>query len=156
MSELFRLEMTGVREIEQALLQLPKKLHNKVLRKALRQSGNIMLKKARDNAPVKSGLLKKSIKLRVDIRGTPAAIITVRIPSREKLALAKATTDKKQRALIRKNASKGARPYYGAFIELGTKDIAPHPYLRPAFNSTVNRAFEKFFDVLNEEINKLT
>ena len=58
MSELFRLEMTGVREIEQALLQLPKKLHNKVLRKALRQSGNIMLKKARDNAPVKSGLLK--------------------------------------------------------------------------------------------------
>ena len=128
-----KFEFTGGRELSQALQQLPHKIENKVLRKALRQGGNILLKKARSLAPVKTGALRRGIKLRIDLRGKPpAAIINVRIPGKGK--------------------KKGGGPYYSPFIELGTKYLDAHPFLRPAFDSTKEQALEKFLTVLDDGI----
>lgn len=127
-----KFEFNGGKELSDALQELPRKLENKVLRKALRQGGNILLKKARSLAPVKTGALKRGIKLRIDLRNGPAAIITVKIPGKGK--------------------TKGGGPYYGSFIELGTKDMVAHPFLRPAFDATKEQALEKFINVLNDGI----
>ena len=131
-----KFEFTNGKIIEEALNQLPRKLKNKVLRKALRQGGNILLRKARAYAPVKTGALRRGIKLRIDLRGTPSAIINVRIPSRYR------------------NKAKGAKggPYYSTFIELGTRKMAARPFLRPAFDASKEQALAKFLEVLNDGI----
>jgi len=129
-----KFELNGGKELSDALQELPRRVSNKILRKALRQGGNVLLKKARANAPVKSGVLRRSIKLRVDLRGTPAAIITVRIPPKSGIQKAK------------------LGPYYGSFLELGTRKMAAHPFLRPAFDSVNGDALEKFIETLNDGI----
>lgn len=129
-----KFEFSGGKELSEALQELPRRLENRVLRKALRQGGNILLRKARQLAPVKTGALRKGIKLKIDLRGTPAAIINVRIPSKSG----------------KQKTSSG--PYYSSFVELGTSKMAAHPFLRPAFDAVKEDALETFLNVLNDGI----
>ena len=131
-----KLTFEGGKELAKELEELPRRLQNKTIRKALRQAGNVLLKKARTNAPVKSGALRRGIKLKVDMRGTPAAIINVKIPGKGKKS--------------------GGGPYYGAFQELGTSKMPAHPYLRPAFDSTNKQALDTFVEVLDTGVEEET
>lgn len=64
MTTAFEFSVTGVDDVKRKLQQFPPKIAEKVLRQALRQGANHMLKQIRANAPVKTGRLKKAIKVK--------------------------------------------------------------------------------------------
>jgi len=58
------MSVSGVKEFNQALKKLPAKMAEKVAQKALRKAANMVARQARANAPVKTGRLKKAIRVR--------------------------------------------------------------------------------------------
>lgn len=56
--------VTGVAEFKRALQQLTPKIAEKVTKKALRQAANMVSRQVRANAPVKTGRLKKAIRVK--------------------------------------------------------------------------------------------
>lgn len=60
----FDAKIKGIAEVKRAIYQYNAKLGEKVTRAALRAGANIMLKQIRAAAPVKTGRLKKAIKLK--------------------------------------------------------------------------------------------
>jgi len=61
-------KLKGAAETAERLRQLPKKLQKKMLRRGLKNAAKPILKSARTNVPVKSGALKKAIKVRAGKR----------------------------------------------------------------------------------------
>src|SRR5262245_22507668 len=89
-----------IKQVVRALSEFDKKLQNKILRSALRNSAKYLQKKVQEIAPVKSGKLKRSIKVR--------------------------TTKKKKRGQVAFNVQTGGGDnlfvgdqFYGAFINFG-------------------------------------
>ena len=76
--------VSGVAEFKNALRQLPAKLGEKVTKKALRQGANLVAKQVRANVPVKTGRLKKAIRVsnsrynRLNRNGKVGVILRVR------------------------------------------------------------------------------
>ncbi|UOA08324.1 HK97-gp10 family putative phage morphogenesis protein [Methylobacter sp. S3L5C] len=60
----FSVRIRGIAEIQRALFQFNKRLGERVTRLAMRKGANYMLKAVRSAAPVKSGRMKKAIKVR--------------------------------------------------------------------------------------------
>lgn len=58
------IKLEGARELDRKLRELPRKLQRKVIRQALRAGMRPIHEAAKQNAPVATGLLKQSIKLR--------------------------------------------------------------------------------------------
>ena len=64
MSNAFEINVKGVAELQRAIYKYNAKLGERVTRAALRAGANVMLKQIRNSAPVKTGRLKKAIKLK--------------------------------------------------------------------------------------------
>ncbi len=128
------IEVEGLEELVSALKQLPEKLERQVLRRAIKTAALPMLARAKELCPVETGRLRDSLRLRM-----------------------RANKKKGVAALIEigPGAFKGDT-YYGAMVELGhktgrrprsaleafrqeftgsRKQVAAHPFLRPAFDS---------------------
>ena len=79
----FEAKIKGIAEVKRALYSYNAKLGERVTRVALRQGANVMLKQIRAAAPVKTGRLKKAIKLknskinRINKNGKVGLFITV-------------------------------------------------------------------------------
>ncbi|MBE0437013.1 MAG: HK97 gp10 family phage protein [Methylomicrobium sp.] len=58
------MSVSGVKDFNRALQQLPAKMAEKIAKKALRKAANMVAKQARANAPVRTGRLKKAIRVR--------------------------------------------------------------------------------------------
>lgn len=122
----------GSDELRQWLLTVPKKVGNKILRQALRRAGKIVQERAKALAPVESGLLKKSISVRRSKRakrGTEAVVI---FPDVTKFAVAEKAFGVK--------VGETAVDFYAPYQEFGTHDMPAHPYMRPAFDQTKDKA----------------
>lgn len=52
----------GGKELAKLLKELPSRIEKKIMRAAMRQGANVIMKQARQNAPVDSGDLRKSIR----------------------------------------------------------------------------------------------
>lgn len=59
-----RFTITGHKQLDRKFAALPPKLQKKILRPALRAAAKIVLDQAKANAPVQSGRLKKSLKVK--------------------------------------------------------------------------------------------
>jgi hypothetical protein len=84
--------------LNRMLLQLPKKIRNKVLRVELRRAAKELVKPNKDATPVRTGLLRKSVKVRS-------------IRSRTDIGF---TTGYSEKNFVGKT-------FYGAFLEFGWK-----------------------------------
>jgi HK97 gp10 family phage protein len=113
-------KITGAKELDRVLSELPKRLQRKVVTQALRAGAKPMLEEARNSIPVKSGLTKKDIKIRA-------------IPAKESRAPAIA---------IAGSLAKAGRAYIMRFLELGTSKMPAKPFLRPAFDNNSARSLE--------------
>lgn len=60
--------VTGLADLQKLLDEFPAKLEANIMRGALRQGANIFRDRARAAAPVKSGKLKKSIKVKTSVK----------------------------------------------------------------------------------------
>lgn len=146
----------GLRELALNLEQFPEKLKRKALLTALRASGRVVRDIARARVPVKSGALRKSIR------------VTVRID--------RFTGNPRARVIAGRRVKKDD-PYYALFVERGTKahEIRPkgkkslfiaglfaeqvnhpgaraRPYLEPALDQGAQAAIEAMRVALAAEI----
>lgn len=126
--------------VQHTLAGLKKSMRNKILRKAIRQASKATTKAAKANAPVDTGLLRKSIgsKIKTYKSGVVVAIIGPRTGYRR-------AVDRSGRRVKLIDVSRKSAPVdaeirnpvnYAHLIELGTVTSAPRPFLRPALQQT--------------------
>jgi len=114
MAESIRLE--GFKSLSRALDKLPDRLAAKVIRSATLSGAGIIRKEARNRVSVDDGVLKKSISSKIKEKTTTSVTYSV------------GPTNK---------------AFYGTFLEFGTENIRPQPFLRPAFDEKKNEAAKK-------------
>ena len=108
----------------------------KVSRKAVRAGAVVFRDAVRANAPVRSGVLKRSISVDT-VRGSVTAGV------------------KFKKVLAKKKGKKGrhkSTPYYWYFLEHGTSKMSAQPFVRPAFDANVKQAEEAAFNQYLKDI----
>lgn len=105
--------VTGIPEIDKALAELERKAQRKIVSSAMRKAMKIVQAEAKNNAPVDTGELKKSIKVRAGKRRRGAITIDVR------------TQDPNHKE---------------KFLEFGTVKMAARPFMRPAYDTKGEQA----------------
>ena len=134
------IQITGLQELEKALLELPQALHGKVLNAAVREGAKEIRKEAQNRAPV------GSVGHQVGKKGRKSYISNVRpghLKRNIKIRIAKTS----------KGEAKGYvyvswKAFYGRFLEYGTKRMSAKPFLRPAFDGQWQAAARKIGDEL--------
>lgn len=117
-------EVKGLRELDRALAELPKRVRRRVLLGALRETAKPILKDARQRMPKDSGVTAKDLKIR---------------------AVPKSETDVGQVAVaIAGSESKGGRSYIMRFLEFGTEKMAAKPFFRPAVDANAEASIPRF------------
>lgn len=120
-------ELLGFRNVDRMLTELPRVTQRKVMRQGIRAGGKVFLAAAKANAPVRSGLLRKRIKLRVAKARRGEYRMRVMTGTREEMGI-----------------PADSPSYYPAHVEHGHAIVThdgvmvgmqpPQPYMRPAFD----------------------
>lgn len=122
--------ISGAKELQKKLKGLPEKVANKIIRKALRSGAKIIERQAEINAPVLTGQLKKSIKVKSAKRRKKGEIgVSV---------------------ITGKGDFKGDQ-FYASFLEFGFKrgkrelgddrqKVGPYKFMEPAFEAKKEEA----------------
>lgn len=124
------LSIDGFKELEADFKLLSNAEQRKVSRKAVRAGAIVFRDAVRANAPVDSGVLKRSISVDT-VRGSATAGV------------------KFKKVLVKKKGKKGkhkSTPYYWYFLEHGTSKMPAQPFVRPAFDASVKQAEEAAFN----------
>jgi len=119
--------MTGEKDLELALKRLGGGVAGRLGANAVRAGARVIVNRAKQNAPVDSGALRKSIRVFTD---------------RGEARLGGST----------RTAYVGTRLFYGWFLEFGTQHIAAQPFLRPALDEAAQEAVNKLADNLGKGI----
>ena len=82
-------QLHGVQEVQKALKQFQPTLQKKLQRKATRKAGKPVLDTARARVPVKTGKLRKNLKLRAAKRKRSSTVVgvSVQTPTRDVLGI---------------------------------------------------------------------
>ncbi len=175
-------QITGLRELDDALAQFSDKVAKKALDGASLAAINVIAKEARRIAPkseqayhryMSSGqgestyVLTKRGKLRRGKAKKAKAgegVYTVQQPGllRKSIQVRKLKqkelkslgVDSAYVVYMKKNKKPKLTAYYWRFIEYGTSKLAPAPFLRPAFDTKAHEAIERFKAKLRENIEK--
>lgn len=156
------MRIEGLKELEAALMELPKATGKNVLRRALISAATPMADSARNMAPVRSGALKRSIKI---------GKVKFSSGSAGKRAFAEAMARGASRAeagAATREANEGSseditsallvlgpgRNPQATFQEFGTVHHPPHAYMRPAWDQGKANAAETIKNELKSEIDK--
>ena len=164
---MLKIEVKGYQEAKAILDQLPNNMQKRMLLAALRSSAKPMLQSAKSKVPVRSGRLKRQLRI-VRFRDRQA--------SKSEVSIA-------VKPVFEKTKKKGAiNQYYGKFIHEGTanprvprkkgkmlvfenasgekifvrsvKGIAPTPYLEQAYTENSERVVGSFGDELAAAVEK--
>lgn len=143
----------GLAELQLALNELPAKIEANIMRAALRAGANVLRDEAQSTAAFmdRSGRLRKSIRVGTKLRGGVAqASVTVGPKKGDK------------------------RPFYGPFLEFGTKahtikatkgkalavgvssvhhpGVRPRPFMRPAIDAKTTAAVEAVREYIRQRL----
>jgi HK97 gp10 family phage protein len=124
------IEVRGQKEIERSFKKLGPKIGKKPIRRGARAGAKIFAAKIKQNSPVLSGQLKKSVKVRAG----------------------------KQRANFIQVLAR--TEFYGVFAEYGTVNSSGNikqkekPFMRPAYETEKRKANQVTVDTMADEINK--
>lgn len=147
-------KVTGAKEIQRALYDLSTREAQKVGRAALRKAARAILVAARERVPVDEGRLKKALMLKVD-RGRNrswlfANVLVKKLRTYRARKTDRQSTVKGKLGPARYDYQIGTTPeVYGAFVEFGTRDQPPRPYMRPAWDS---QGGQTALDLIGREI----
>ena len=129
--------------IDRAFKKLGNTVGKKPIRKSARAAARIFASKIKQNVPVKTGSLKKAVKVRT-------------LKAKRGSILIGATTGDPRST----NLNSGEQ-FSGGFVEYGRKgggwhkgSVKEQPFIRPAFESEKTKANKKAVEVLATEINK--
>lgn len=157
-------KVVGAKETERRLLALPVAVAKRIGRRALRAGAKPIYDFARAKVPVREGRVKRSIRLRVDqLRqaGATAPVLSAMIYVSGKLGYRPRKTRRQSRV---KGKLGPARYSYqigtlasviAFFLERGTVDTPPEPFLRPAWDAQGGQAaIERIGKELGEGIER--
>ena len=119
--------LAGMAALERKFKQLAEAARGEILAKAVEEASRIMVAKAKELAPVRTGNLRgriRSARPRIGAYGASGGV----------------------------EVGEGA--FYWKFIEWGTKKRSAKPFLRPAFEVTKREAGRKAREVIRAEILK--
>lgn len=151
--------INGLSQLNRALKELPQSTQTTVVRNALKKVAEPIAKAARSKARVRTGALRKSIKVivlkRNDVgkaefaaamrggQGTKAAVE----------AMKKARREAKGSGAFEVAVTTGKMPQ-AIFMERGTSHHPAYPYMRPAWDETAPTSVADFKKALATEIEK--
>lgn len=139
MANVVTVKVEGLKELDARLRSLGPRLARQGLRAAVNAGAQVIKKAAQGFAPVLTGRLKrKAIYVRrakeLSRIGSENYVVAVRTG--------------------RKQQKKDQDAYYWWFVEFGTKKMAAQPFLRPAFETKKNEAFQHIRSKLADWIAK--
>lgn len=116
--------VTGDKELIATLKRMGQAASGEILREGGREASNVIQAEAERRAPSRTGTLKRNIRVRGG-RG-------------------------KKRIRFRIGTTKKA--YYAGFVEYGTKNMRPQPFLRPALDGKADEATRVFAAVVRRKL----
>jgi HK97 gp10 family phage protein len=131
MVEKFRIE--GLRELDEALKELPKATARNVLLRTLKNVGEPMAKDAARLAPDDPATGGKDLKNSIRVLSVPA---------------------KERENHVEVAIGPTTKAFWGLFQEFGTAHHGPQPFMRPAFDGGAMRALNSIKKTLANEISK--
>lgn len=134
-------QLTGFKELHDALLKLPDRVAKNALRSAVNAGASVIKKQVRQNAPTDTGLLKKNVYQKQIREASGQYQQTFAVGVRQGKAR-------------NKDGTKKELPYYWRFMEFGTSKMPARPFIRPAFESKKEDAVKAIADKLDERIQK--
>lgn len=114
-----RFKVDGLQELDRKLREFEPKLARKTLRNAMKKAAEPMLHTARATAPIDTGLLVSSLKVKART-SAKKGIVGVRV----------ATSDKDYTG----------KAFYASFYEYGTRHQPARPFMRQAFDENTDRS----------------
>lgn len=140
------LDFSGLEDIARDLTRLSKAENNKVLRDATRAGAGILREEVIDRAPVDTGKLRRNVVV-ITQRGRNGEITSgVHIRG---VNPSTGGSDNTMKASNPRNA------FYWRFVELGTSKLAPHPFVRPAYDAREDEAYAAAVQRMNQAIDKV-
>jgi len=150
--------LSGFRDLDRALAELPKATARNVLRRTLVKAGEPIAEKARELAPVDRGDLKASIAVSARVKN--------KVGSAEYAAAMRAGLGKGAAVRALRDARRGAggsfaqmyvgpavpQGFYGHLVEFGTSRTAAQPFMRPAWDAMQTEALNLIKGELAEQI----
>lgn len=147
------IQITGLKELNEALKQLPERVARNVLRGAVNAGASIIRKEMKDKAPVYTGPVSA---------GHPPPGTLKRAVYQKQIgelsSLLKQTFfvgvrhGKKYQKVGKREVNLDA--YYLPFVEFGTSNMAARPFMRPAFETKKGEAVDAIKAYLEERIPK--
>jgi HK97 gp10 family phage protein len=119
-------KVEGLDELRRALIQLPKEIQQKHLRASVSAGARVVQQKARELAPEDTGTLRRAI---------------YRTRSRE------GSSSEQEMAIVgvrygRKYRRRKMDAWYWRFHEFGTSKMQARPFIRPAFDTTIQNQID--------------
>lgn len=144
--------VTGLKELQAFLDQLPAKVEANIMRAALRQGANVVRAQAQANVPVKSGLLKAGIKVSTRSR---RGVVTASIKAGGKHGFLAKWLEYGTAAHFIK--PKNAKSLFFAGLMRDSVDhpgVKPKPFLRPALDSQAQAALLAVGEAIKKRLAK--
>jgi HK97 gp10 family phage protein len=136
------MEIKGFKEIEQKLKDYPLKVKKRIIKPAIRSGITVIKDSIYSRAPIESGELKRTIRIRVFREETwgikAVAIVDPRI----------------KRAVNRRNIKGGRTNSYAAFVEYGTRKQKPKKFAREGFETTKEQALNTIVNAFRANFSK--
>lgn len=153
----FKFELTGMKELMDALEQLPTVAMQKgAIRNALKEAGKPIAEAAKENVPVRTGKLRDSIKVSTSLKATQRkgrfdrSSVTVYVGSSSPLAhLIEFGTTKRELEDPR------IVTIGGRTVKItNTGQVSPRPFLRQAWDANKEKVIKIFGDAMWVQIQK--
>jgi HK97 gp10 family phage protein len=158
------MELKGFRELEKALVELPRATSRNVLRRALKGSAEPIAEAAREKAPYDEKReagehLRDSIKIESNIRNMTGLSDYGRVlrsggSQREAVGALRSARRGGGSEGTRVTVRIGPTAPHAHLLEFGTVKMAPHPYMRPAWDQEGGHALETIKQNVTVEIVK--
>lgn len=138
------MNITGSKELARLLEDLPGKVQKKVLRQGVSAASTPILKAIRGRVPKRSGLTKKSMARKVKTYKS-GTVVSIMGPRKDAAAMYKGKLHK---------PSKIAHLVEKGHINRDGSLTPPHPFMRPAFESTKGEALNIMADKMGTGIER--
>ncbi|MEB7063947.1 HK97 gp10 family phage protein [Escherichia coli] len=128
------LDFSGLGDLAKDLEALSRAENNKVLRDATRAGAEVLKEEVISRAPERTGKMKKNV-----------VVMTQKSRRRGEISSGVHIRGVNHRTGNSDNTMKANNPrnaFYWRFVELGTVNMPPHPFIRPAFDVRQEQATE--------------
>lgn len=140
------LDFSGLNDIAKDLEALSRAENNKVLRDATRAGAEVLKEEVIARAPVRTGKLKKNV-----------VVVTQKSRRHGDISSGVHIRGVNPRTGNSDNTMKASNPrnaFYWRFVEMGTINMPPHPFIRPAFDVRQEQATEVAIRRMNQAIDE--